>query len=85
MSQLSPGFSESPSPSQKNPWQATDKFFQPGTESYLEILFTYFLQYHLHVQLLQASCRLGQLGVALKGDLPIGRVGEHSIFLEIDP
>lgn len=32
----------------------------------------YFTQYHLHLQLLEASKYAESLGVALKGDLPIG-------------
>ena len=32
----------------------------------------YFEQYHLHLQLLDASEYSAQRGVALKGDLPIG-------------
>lgn len=33
---------------------------------------TYFVQYHLHLQLLEASKYAEEHGVALKGDLPIG-------------
>lgn len=33
---------------------------------------TYFIQYHLHVQLLDASRYAEQHGVAIKGDIPIG-------------
>lgn len=52
--------------------QATEKFFARGTESGREIFFSYFLQYNLHLQLLQASWYLRLKGVVLKGDLPIG-------------
>ncbi|KAL0222875.1 hypothetical protein P9112_002265 [Eukaryota sp. TZLM1-RC] len=39
---------------------------------YKEILFTYFTQYHLHLQLLSASQYAAHHGIAVKGDIPIG-------------
>ncbi|KAJ1480762.1 glycoside hydrolase [Baffinella frigidus] len=39
---------------------------------YDQVVRVYFTQYHLHVQLVEASRYLESKGVALKGDLPIG-------------
>ncbi|HJG77920.1 4-alpha-glucanotransferase [Phocaeicola barnesiae] len=44
----------------------------PGSESYEDIAYHYFVQYSLHVQLLKA-CDYGRSkGVIVKGDIPIG-------------
>lgn len=59
-------------PSPSLPAQAVAKFFEPGTEAGREVLFGCYLQYHLHLQLAAASCYAADVGVALKGDLPIG-------------
>jgi len=44
----------------------------PGGEYFEDICFYYFIQYHLHLQLLDASLYAKNKGVALKGDIPIG-------------
>ncbi len=44
----------------------------PSQEHYTSLQFTYYLQYHLHKQLLDASRHAARQHVALKGDLPIG-------------
>src|SRR5262249_38762875 len=49
-----------------------EKLCQPGSESYHEIAFWWFIQYHLHLQLKEATDHAHKKGVALKGDLPIG-------------
>ena len=49
-----------------------DRLSSPGQEWHASIQFCYWLQYHLHKQLLQASQYAGHKHVALKGDLPIG-------------
>ena len=43
-----------------------------GTESYPEISFNLFIQYHLHHQLSDSVRYLHSLGIAVKGDIPIG-------------
>lgn len=48
------------------------KLGKKGTASYNAISLSYFLQYHLHMQLLEASNYAHRKGVALKGDIPIG-------------
>lgn len=45
---------------------------QPDSPLYAHIRKTYFVQYHLHTQLLQASQYAHQKGVALKCDIPVG-------------
>ncbi|MCX8111416.1 MAG: 4-alpha-glucanotransferase [Syntrophorhabdaceae bacterium] len=49
-----------------------DTFVAPGTEYFHDICFYYFIQYHLHLQLLDASLYARKKGVAIKGDIPIG-------------
>ena len=39
---------------------------------YLNIIFYYFLQYHLHIQLSEVSLHAKNKGIVLKGDIPIG-------------
>lgn len=49
-----------------------DELFLPSSESYREISFYLFVQYHLHVQLKEVSNYAHKNGVILKGDIPIG-------------
>jgi 4-alpha-glucanotransferase len=51
---------------------AIDQLTDPGAPHAREIAFHYFVQYHLHRQLLAASQYARERGVALKGDIPIG-------------
>jgi len=44
----------------------------PESEYYGDVCFHYFLQYHLHRQLMEASLYAKGKGIALKGDIPIG-------------
>ena len=44
----------------------------PTSKSYPEIAFQYFIQWHLHLQLKEATEYAHQLGLAIKGDIPIG-------------
>jgi 4-alpha-glucanotransferase len=48
------------------------KFTQSTQKHYTEISFWYFVQYHLHIQLKAAVGYAHNLGIALKGDIPIG-------------
>jgi 4-alpha-glucanotransferase len=43
-----------------------------GTASYKAIAFHYFIQYHLHIQLREASGYAHKKGIVVKGDIPIG-------------
>jgi len=45
---------------------------QPSGGDYDQVARVYFTQYHLHLQLLEASTYAERKGVAIKGDLPIG-------------
>lgn len=49
-----------------------DEFVSPQSNQYDDVAVHYFIQYHLHKQLLEASCYARAKGVFLKGDLPIG-------------
>lgn len=55
-----------------------------GSEAYPEIAFHYFVQYELHVQLLDA-CNYGRSrGVIVKGDIPIG-ISRTSVEAWVEP
>ncbi|MBS1175000.1 MAG: 4-alpha-glucanotransferase [Burkholderiaceae bacterium] len=51
---------------------AIQTFFIDTHPQYLEVVLHCFVQYHLHVQLSEAVDYVHGLGIALKGDLPIG-------------
>ncbi len=57
---------------------AIDKFVSPKTKHYDEIFLQYFIQYHLHLQLKEATEYAHKKGIILKGDIPIG-VYRHSV------
>lgn len=44
----------------------------PESKDYNEITIYYYIQFHLHLQLLEASTYAREKGVVLKGDIPIG-------------
>ena len=48
------------------------KLLNPASKTYEAIAFFYFVQYHLHLQLLDATNYAHQNGVIVKGDIPIG-------------
>ncbi len=52
--------------------QKLEKLLKPNSSSYKQIVFWYFLQFHLHLQLTDAVKYTNNLGIALKGDIPIG-------------
>ena len=56
----------------------------PGTAHYDDIAVHYFIQYHLHRQLLDAAVYARSRGVVLKGDIPIG-VYRYSVDTWLDP
>ncbi|MEW5319247.1 MAG: hypothetical protein WDW38_010411 [Sanguina aurantia] len=49
-----------------------ERLTAPGSEAHSRVEFTYYLQFHLHSQLLQVSTYAAARHVVLKGDLPIG-------------
>ncbi len=59
-------------------------FVDPTSENYEEILFWYFIQYNLHIQLTNATEHAHKKGVILKADLPIG-VGRYSVDTWVNP
>ncbi len=59
-------------------------FVEPSSENYDDILFWYFIQYHLHIQLKSASEYAHKKAVILKADLPIG-VGRYSVDTWVNP
>ncbi|MBU3827460.1 MAG: 4-alpha-glucanotransferase [Candidatus Anaerobiospirillum merdipullorum] len=56
----------------------------PNSRAYREIAFYYFLQFELHCQLLDVSRLARSLGIALKGDIPIG-VSRTSVEAWVEP
>ena len=67
-------------------YQAKDieKMCQPGTADYPHISLYYYIQYHLHLQLLSATEYARQHGVVLKGDIPIG-ISRNSVEAWTEP
>ena len=57
---------------------AIQKLASPNQKHYDDIAIHYFIQYHLHVQLKEASIYAHRQGVILKGDIPIG-IYRHSV------
>lgn len=53
-------------------------FVSESQEHYMQIAFHYFIQYHLHAQLSEASAYAHEKGIVLKGDVPIG-VNKNSV------
>jgi len=60
------------------------KLVDEKSDSFTEIAFTYFVQYHLHLQLSNAVDYAHKLGIIMKGDLPIG-VGRFSMDTWMNP
>ncbi len=51
---------------------AIESLTNPKASTYHEIAFYYFVQYHLHLQLSNATKYAHENGIVLKGDIPIG-------------
>ena len=64
--------------------EATKPLFKAGTKSAKAIAFYGFIQFHLHVQLKAAVQHLHDLGIVLKGDIPIG-VNRHGCDAWVAP
>ncbi|MDR3653734.1 MAG: 4-alpha-glucanotransferase [Paludibacter sp.] len=61
-----------------------EDFSNPEFLHYKEIAFYYFLQYHLHKQLIEVHDYARKNGVAIKGDIPIG-VSPRSVDAWVEP
>ncbi|MGL5272116.1 MAG: 4-alpha-glucanotransferase, partial [Phocaeicola sp.] len=57
---------------------------EEGSPCYNKIAFNYYVQYLLHIQLLDASNYAREKGVILKGDIPIG-ISRNSVEAWIEP
>lgn len=55
----------------KGPSEA-EQLVNPAGSDYSQVMRVYFTQYHLHLQLLEASKYAERKGIAIKGDIPIG-------------
>ena len=64
--------------------QEIEELSSPDTSHYHEIAFYYFLQYHLHKQLIEIHDYARENGVAIKGDIPIG-VSPRSVDAWVEP
>ncbi|GBG70561.1 hypothetical protein CBR_g6687 [Chara braunii] len=61
-----------------------ERLVSPESDHYTSIAFSYYLQYHLHYQLMEVSDHARACRVVLKGDLPIG-VDRHSVDTWVHP
>jgi 4-alpha-glucanotransferase len=52
--------------------EVVESFFEPTFKDYHKVAIHLFVQYHLHRQLTAAVQHLHRIGLALKGDIPIG-------------
>ena len=64
--------------------QEIEAFSAPDTIHYQEIALYYFLQFHLHKQLIEVHNYARANGVAIKGDIPIG-VSPRSVDAWVEP
>lgn len=64
--------------------EAIEKYVSPRARHFHQIAFQYFIQYHLHIQLKEATDYARSNGIIVKGDIPIG-IGRHSCDAWIDP
>lgn len=64
--------------------EAIEAFIQPGTPHYDKIFLQYFIQYHLHLQLKEATEYAHKKGIIVKGDIPIG-IYRHSCDAWMSP
>ncbi|BDC99977.1 4-alpha-glucanotransferase [Persicobacter psychrovividus] len=61
-----------------------DELVKPSSQHYDEIAIHYFIQYHLHLQLLDAADYARKKGIVLKGDIPIG-IYRYSVDAWMNP
>lgn len=60
------------------------KFTDKKSETYEDVAFYYFVQYELHIQLLDAANYAREKNVILKGDIPIG-ISRQSVEAWVEP
>jgi len=63
---------------------AIEKYVAPRARHYDEIALQYFIQYHLHLQLKNATDYARKQGIIVKGDIPIG-IGRYSCDAWVNP
>lgn len=61
-----------------------DNLCQPGSKYYSQIAIYYYIQFNLHLQLLEATTYAREHGVVLKGDIPIG-ISRNSVEAWVEP
>ncbi|MFR9649582.1 MAG: 4-alpha-glucanotransferase [Rikenellaceae bacterium] len=64
--------------------QEINEFCSPMSENYASVSLYYYMQYLLHIQLLSAANVARDLGVILKGDIPIG-ISRESVEAWVEP
>lgn len=64
--------------------QDIEKMCQPETPDYPHIALYYFIQYHLYLQLLEATQYARKQGIVIKGDIPIG-ISRNSVEAWTEP
>ena len=64
--------------------EAIQKYVAPRARHYDQIALQYFIQYHLHLQLKNATDYARKNGIIVKGDIPIG-IGRNSCDAWINP
>jgi 4-alpha-glucanotransferase len=64
--------------------EAIENFVSPEAKQYDEIFLHYFIQYHLHLQLKEATEYAHKNGIIIKGDIPIG-IYRHSCDAWMSP
>ena len=64
--------------------ELAEQLCTPGNEAYTETMFHCYVQYLLHIQLLDACDYGRQLGVIVKGDIPIG-ISRTSVEAWVEP
>ena len=69
---------------QQHTRQAVESMFSPDAKEYRSVMFRVFIQYHLEKQLNEAIEHCHQLGIAIKGDLPIG-INPNSVEAWVEP
>lgn len=78
-----PNFREWPKYSEYNA-QEIEELCRPGTEVYPNIAIYFYIQFNLHLQLLEATTYAREHGVVLKGDIPIG-ISRNSVEAWTEP
>ncbi len=64
--------------------EAIQHLTDSGQPHYHDVAIHYFIQYHLHLQMLEAATYARENGVVLKGDIPIG-IYRHSVDAWVAP